>query len=512
MAGTPNHPISIGQRARQSESWFAALVVVAITIVSSVLMVLCSPTELSWDEADYSAGVYFPWKALWLGRGYSRHSHGPMSIYLAKLGNDFLPGSIHQIEVRLRLPIVLLSSLAIGLMYWAVRWVFGSSRLGAMVGCTLLALCVIRLQDTNVIGPHDLILAFILAIFVLGYRWREIELIGPALLLGCIFGAALITMSYAIPLALCWATAIVVAGGSWFRLDVRYFKISWLTFVAVGVAGVVALALWPPSVRHLELFNDFKSYVVYPGHPTLVRGTVYETTPKWAALYWLVTLDWPVVLSAIVVFILFIQRQAKRRFLARHLYIGVFVAFFMLTALTAHLAGSRNLLLFVGVLCVSIGALFDDAFTGRPHAAKWVAALIVILSTANLAWTMHNPNRIPELSTNGYKEFVRENSVRLGESATAIVYGDPILKFYAAQAQVPIRWDISQMNWTTRSDIELPADAKYALLSELAYRYLPANQPVQRDITSKWTVVWSFKADRTYGLRLYEKPEDSAAR
>lgn len=366
---------------------------------------------------------------------------------------------------------------------------------------------MIRLQETTVIGPHHLTLLFTLAVAALGYRWRNADRLGPAILLGCVVGVAAVTMSYAIPLALCWGLSVLVAGKAWMQWDWRQLKISWLTFAAIGVAGVVALLLWPPSVLHLELLRDFKYYVRLPNHPTLVGNVVFERTPRLASLYWIATLDSPILVCALVTFWACIRnRLRERRVTSKHVYLGTFLIFFLVTALTAHLAGARNLVLFIGILSLTIGAVFDELSTKRPQLPKWAAAMVVLFAAANLAWLSWDPNRIPYLDTNGYRAFVEGNAKRLSETETAIVYGEPILKFYAGQAHTPINWELFVPPWTTHHDFSLPAQAKYALIPELAYRYLPADQPVQRDVVAKWKLVWSFKENRSYGLRLYERP------
>src|SRR5580692_10940193 len=100
---------------RRSESWTALLIILMLTLISTILMLHSSSPELSWDEADYASNVNKGWRYLWSQSDYPRHMHGPLAIYLAKLGNDFLPVSVGSLEDRLRLPVALLGSLAIGL-------------------------------------------------------------------------------------------------------------------------------------------------------------------------------------------------------------------------------------------------------------------------------------------------------------------------------------------------------------------------------------------------------------
>jgi hypothetical protein len=77
-------------------------------------MLRSSSPELSWDEADHASNVNKRWSYLWSQFDYSRHSQGPLAIYLAKLGDDYLPSGIGSLEDRLRLPAALFSSLVLG--------------------------------------------------------------------------------------------------------------------------------------------------------------------------------------------------------------------------------------------------------------------------------------------------------------------------------------------------------------------------------------------------------------
>jgi len=99
------------------------LIILMLVFVSTILMLRSSSAELSWDEADYAnSSVNNGWKYLWSHSDYSRHNHGPLAIYLAKLGNDYLSVSVGSLEDRLRLPAAVFGSLAIGLTYWALRY------------------------------------------------------------------------------------------------------------------------------------------------------------------------------------------------------------------------------------------------------------------------------------------------------------------------------------------------------------------------------------------------------
>src|SRR5713101_2754975 len=78
------------------------LVSIILTLASIVLMLSCTSPEFSWDEADYLASTANHWGFLWGGFDYVRHAHGPMAIYLAKLGQEVLPVRVGSLEGRLR--------------------------------------------------------------------------------------------------------------------------------------------------------------------------------------------------------------------------------------------------------------------------------------------------------------------------------------------------------------------------------------------------------------------------
>ena len=102
------------------------------------------------------------------------------------------------------------------------------------------------------------------------------------------------------------------------------------------------------------------------------------------------------------------------------------------------------------------------------------------------------------------------NKNRLAEKSKALVYGLPILKFYAEQSDTSIAWDVSEMKWTTRADAPLPAEVQYVLIPSFIFNYMPPDQPMRRIVAEHWNVAWSFKASRVWELRLYEKPQATA--
>ena len=173
-----------------------------VTLASVVFMLSRTSPEFSWDEADYVLNTGYHWGFLWGGANYGRHGHGPMAIYLAKLGREALPAGLGSLENRSRFIIVLVGSLAIGLLYWTLRYSFRTSRAAALVGSSLLLFSVIRLEETNIIGPHHLMLVCTLAIVALGYHWRDKPGLRAAIGLGAVMGFGALSMTYVIPAAL----------------------------------------------------------------------------------------------------------------------------------------------------------------------------------------------------------------------------------------------------------------------------------------------------------------------
>ena len=494
-----------------SERVVTLAVVTVLTLVSVVLMLLCTSPELDWDEADYAGNIFNTWHFLWSGSEYFRHSHGPMAIYLAKLGHQILP--VGSVEVRLRFFEALVGSLAVGLLYWILRRSFRTSRAAALAGSSLLLFSVIRLEETNILGPHDLMLLCTLGIIGLGYQWLDTPTLEAGIVLGVIMGFGAVSMTYVIPAALCWAVAITLSGGKWITWDRTHFKISWFIPVIFGMAAIVALIFWPPGVLQHVILSDFKLLVFnYPSHPTLVGDKIFEVTPRWALVYWLAHLDAPMLAFSIFIILLALWKAFRNgRVSRKHAYLAICLAFFFTTAMVAAIAGARYLLQFIGVLCLAIGALFDEALGDRPRVLHFGLAAVIILAALNVTWLSQNSSYISYLATDGYGAFLKENNNRLGEKAKALVFGSPILRFYAQEYGIPVSWDVKEMRWSTFADTPLPDDVKYVLMPEYVYRYMPPDQPMRRIVAQHWNVAWSFKVPHVWELRLYERPQVPAA-
>jgi hypothetical protein len=493
---------------QRSSVWLTLGIVAFTTVTSVVLLLSLTSPEFSWDEADLLASASLDWGFLWSKASYTRHFHGPMAIYLAKLGQEALPAALGSLEARTRFPIALVGSFAIGFTYFALRNIFKTSQAAALVGSSLLLLSVIRLEETNVIGPHHLMLVCTLALLSLGYHFRDKPTKKTAVGLGCVLAFGALTMTYVIPAALCAAAALTLAGSQWIAWDRPNIKISAWVLAALGTAAVGLLVLWPPGVLQDRILRDFAAFVITIGHhATLVGDEIFEFTPRWAVFYWLLHLDAPIlVVSAGVILTAFFRAFRTRQFSPRHVYLGVCLAFFLGTAVTAHIAGARNLLQFVGVLCLATGALFDEALGQKARLLRVGAPAVVILALVNLVRLSRSPNYTPFPATDGYRAFVEEGASRLREKAPAIVYGLPVLSFYAQKAGVVPAWDATEIIWTSRADIRLLGDAKYVLIPAFVYEHMPADHPARRIVAQHWKVVWSFKGPHVWELRLFERP------
>jgi hypothetical protein len=278
-------------------------------------------------------------------------------------------------------------------------------------------------------------------------------------------------------------------------------------FAALGTTAVGMLVIWPPSLLNFRIGRDFAAFVfTVRHHPTLVGDHMFEATPRWAALDWLLRLDAPILLASTgIILTAFLRVFRTGRWEARHTYLGVWLLFFLGTGLTAHLAGARNLLQLIGVLCLTTGALFDDAFRGRPRLLQVAALAITILALGNLARLTWSSSYTPFLATDGYRAFVAEGASRLREKATAVVYGLPVLSFYARQAGITPAWDARELPWTT-FNYPLPVDTRYVLMPTFIDAHMPADHPTRRIVADHWKVVWSFKGPHVWELRLFENP------
>lgn len=192
-----------------SERTLSLCIAVILTLASTALMLGFASPDFLCDEADYAnAGLANSWRVLWSTADYRRHGHGPMAIYLVKLGQQLLPANALSLENRLRFFPALVGSIGIGLLYLILRHVFRTSRAAALVGSGMLLFSVIRLGETNVIGPHHLMLVCTLAIAGVGYHYKSSATLRAGVTMGFILGFGALAMTYVIPAALCWFLAV----------------------------------------------------------------------------------------------------------------------------------------------------------------------------------------------------------------------------------------------------------------------------------------------------------------
>jgi hypothetical protein len=498
-----------GEIETNSFEWLTTvLITVGLTLASTVLLLVCTSPEFSWDEASRLPYTSNSWSSIW--SGYSL-SHGPMSVYLAKLGQDILPASIASNEVRSRFLIASVSSIGIGFLYWALRHSFKTSRLAAIVGCCLLMLSFIRLEETEIVEAHQLMLACTLAVAGLGYQWRESPTLRAAIWLGGVMGLGALAMTYVIPLAVCLAIAVCLAGKNWFAWDRAQLKIAWALPIAVATSIIVVIALWPPGVFRFLFLHDFMWYLRLKGFPTIVGDQVLPSAPRWAALYWLTNLELPLLMTSVLIIPAATWKAFKSgQLTSRHTYILVFLTFFLATALTAHMAGARNLLQFIGVLCLVIGALFDEALGYHKQLIRLCSTLVCLAAALNLAWLSVGSSYIPAFATDGYRVFVKENKDRLREKTGALVSGSTTLQYYAEENGIPIGWFGWQSSYMRSfnpwEDATLGQEVKYVLIPECVWRYEPPEQTMRHEVAEHWRIVWEFRGDHVWALRLYERP------
>lgn len=499
---------SVEERRHPSLAHSETLYIAAILTLSSVFLMLrfASP-ELTWDEADYATATANGWHSLWSDAGYARHGHGPLMIYLAKLGESvWLP--VGSLETRLRFFNALVGSIAIGFLYWTLRSSFGTSRAAALAGSSLLLFSVIRLRETPVFGPHHLILTCTLMLAGLGYQWRDRPSFYTGLALGGVIAFGALSMTYVIPVALCWFIAVALTGKNWVAWNGGYPKPSWYLLMVLVSATVIVLILWPPGVLQHVILSNFHWYMHYPYGTTIVADRVVAHAPRWAAFYWLAHLDAVVlVVSTVVIFTALWRAFKSRSLTAKHGYLSIWVAFLLGIALAAHLSGTRNLLLFIGAACLATGALFDEALAYRPRQIAIGGGLVAVAAAMYLLFQWRTYTPVP--GSAGYRAFLSENADRLHESAHAMAFNVPALQFYARQTGTLVNWKVDEAPWTPSADIELPADMRYVLLPGF-FKYMPPDQPMRRVVADHWKVVWVHKEPHAYELRLYENPSFAA--
>ena len=362
------------------------------------------------------------------------------------------------------------------------------------------------MEETNIIGPHHLMLACTLMIAGLGYEWRDKPTLKTATGLGAVMAFGVLSMSYVIPAALCWVAAVSLTGREWIAWDRTHLKISWYFSIILATTLVIVMALWPGGIIKKFFVRDFWFYLHFPSWPTLVGARIFEVTPRWAAAYWLAHLEAPILVVSIAVISIALWNAFRNGHLStKHAYLLIFLAFFLAIALAAHIGGARNLLQFIAVLCLATGALFDEALGYKIRLIRLSSAMIGIVAALNLIWFSRCSSYVPYLATDGYRTFLKENESRLREKTHVFVYGSPVLNYYARQIGTSLGWEVDEMPWTTRADAPLPADVKYVLIPAFVYNGMPEQQPMRRVVAEHWRMICSFQADHVWELRLYER-------
>jgi hypothetical protein len=477
-----------------------------LVVVSAVTMLRFMSPELQWDEADYAANAGKSWSFLWSTFDYSRHAHGPLGLYLAKLGETLLPAGMLSVETRLRGLIVLVASLSAGIVYWGLRCCAHTSRAAAVVGATLLSFNVIRVLETPVMGPHHLMLVCTVAMLVLGFRWRSSPTLSAAVALGAIAAYGALSMTYIVPAMLAWGLAVTFAGRGWVVFTRTQVGISWMVAVVAVVALLLLELAWPPSVLQRAFINDFKFYLHYPPFATLVGDRIFQAAPRSAWWFWLTRLDAPLLVMSVVTIGAAVWNGVRRRTLSsKHAYLAICLGVYLAAALTAHMAGARNLLQVAGVLCVVVGALFDETFIASPLVRNGVTAVVMLVAAGNLVLHAESATYVPFVATDGYRAFLREEKAVAAEHVSAIVAGDPVLQFYAKETNTPLNWTTHETGWNTRANIPVRSDAKYALIQS-SFDYMPPDQPMRRVIAAQWKLIWSYQPAHAWALRLYQRP------
>jgi hypothetical protein len=131
---------------------------------------------------------------------------------------------------------------------------------------------------------------------------------------------------------------------------------------------------------------------------------MFEETPKVALLYWFAHLELPMLITSLIVLPLTAWSRLKHKLVTtKDRYLLCFTSVLFAVSVTSYVAGSRNLLLDLGALCLLLGAFFDDAFGSSPHLLRIYAAGVLIGSVTNLsALSFYQEDWVPFFATDGY--------------------------------------------------------------------------------------------------------------
>jgi len=477
--------------------------------VSTALLLVGTSPELSWDEADYLRSIRVDWSRLWAVDAYPRHAHGPLAIYLAKLGDAWLSPLLSSREIVVRFFPALVGSTAVGVCYAALRHGFRTSAPAAITGALLLALSGIRITETNVIGPHHLLLGCSLALTALAFAWRDEPTSMRGLLLGAVVGVGVATSPYIIPIVCCVGAGLLFIGNRWAYFDRgRPTMHSALFFTCLGIV-LVASILWRPVFVDGVLLQDFNFYRTYGTHATLVRDQIYDGGPRWAVGYWLSVLELPLlIMLALGGTAAISRRRSPERQTPEARYLAVVAGALLAVLLIAHIAGARNLLQLVGVLALLAGVLTERALSGRTPRAMVAAIGIACGAFLHLAWRVGG-SYTPYLATDGYNAFVASQDSLLSKPVNALVYGRPVLAHYAATSGRVPTWQVAELPWTTSVSYEVPDDVRFILAPSFVFEGMPEQHALRRQVVGTWQLRWRHDSERAWSLYLYERPTTS---
>jgi hypothetical protein len=477
-----------------------------LTLAATWLSLELTSPELSWDEADYALTAPDTWRRI---SQSTPHYHGPVIPYLVQAGRSLARvAGKGRVEDRLRFFFALAGGASIGVVYWGMREGIGLSRVAAWVAAWLLLASGIRLRETNLIGPHYPFLLCTVGVFFLGYRYRRKLSRWGSACLGVAFGGAGATMAYVFPLIVAWAAAML--GSRWFVLGKRGLLLRWPVLVALGVGAVTISALWPASLWHFSIFTNLDFYMQYAdrGHPTLVGETIYGKPPRMAYALWLWTKELPLLLLSVAAAGWgFWRRWSKREEAPGHRelagYYWRFSAVLLGTALVAHIAGPRNLLFVVAMLCIGVGVWADRWVGGSRARAAVLGAFVTLGTCAYLRYLEEEPK--PALSVGSYREFLDQNAPLTQKQLAATIEGLPILEFYAKDRGKLLSWKAADLPAHPNASAPLAEGTSVILISEWNYRFLPENHPVRAELRRGWKEIWKGKGERQWPLLCFVK-------
>jgi 4-amino-4-deoxy-L-arabinose transferase-like glycosyltransferase len=474
--------------------------------------------SIDWDEADYA---YAATRGFWTNwwdqsrelNGVLRHWHAPLSIYLIRLSTSLFGIT----EWAVRLPGVLASAVACGLVILAVRDLAGGSRRSAfaagLAAGLLLATSPASIGMTQNATPHSLVELFLVLNLWCLTRYVREPTRAKAALFGLSLGGQFVSMEYGFIILGLSAIAVVLASPSRFRLPKRWsdFPGAHDVLSCLGACAAVVLALWPAGLLKAGVFHNLMYYVEYArqGHPTLFRGQHYQHPPKWAYLWWYWE-SFPVLLSAYLVALVLLGVWIYRSRASTSIVVGLFVAGLLASVHGSHIMGidyssfAIPPLLFGGVLAG--GWLAGVKRVAAPKATAWravAAAAALAAGAVGVAGGTLSPG-VGRGDTDA-KELARRAVPLFEPGAVAIAFPQPILR-YVAHLQYG-RTDVQVLDFypsdsrreaLTMKRLEA-GDVDWAYVREPVGRY--DDSGVLRFLAAHFELV-----DREGDMRLFRRP------